>query len=72
MADLCPGCVPRWLAWTDYRPPVTVPLCTPGMTTVRDVIDARRHREEDRRALIRRQQAHLLELCLANHQQEPS
>ena len=68
--DLCGPCREAWFAWSDYKmPPAPIRLISIGAGSVREVLELRRMRADDHYALIRRQQAGIMEICRTKHKE---
>lgn len=63
-SDLCPAHQEAYDACLDYRlPRPPIQLCTPGVTTARDVHAARTARFQDWKNTITQQQAQIIAIC---------
>lgn len=62
--SMCEEHTKQYNAWLDYRMPAApIQLCTPGVSSVRDVLWARKTRSDDHYNLIRSQQALIKQIC---------
>jgi hypothetical protein len=61
---MCDEHAAQWTAWLDHRMPAApIQLCTPGVSSVRDVLWVRKSRVDDHINLIRSQQSLIKNIC---------